>query len=79
MFGRRRNATEFNAEVAADLELEAERLKEQGSSDEDGPLDALRQCDSRSVASPRVESSLHMDFPFSLRPGNRGGASLADL
>jgi DNA-binding PadR family transcriptional regulator len=42
MFRRRRNASDFTAEVEAHLELEAERLKEQGLSDEEARTAARR-------------------------------------
>ena len=42
MFGRKRKPSDFNAEVEAHLELEADRLKEQGLSDEEARMAARR-------------------------------------
>jgi predicted permease len=42
MFERKRKPSDFNAEVEAHLELEAERLKEQGLNDEEARLAARR-------------------------------------
>ena len=42
MFGRKRKPSDFKAEVEAHLELEAERLKEQGLSDEEARAAARR-------------------------------------
>src|SRR6204780_2162753 len=42
MFGRKRNASDFGAEIEAHLQLEAERLREQGLSDEDARTAARR-------------------------------------
>jgi hypothetical protein len=42
MFGRKRKPSDFHAEVEAHLELEAERLKEQGMSDGEARMAARR-------------------------------------
>src|SRR5580700_4658902 len=42
MFGRTRKASDFGAEIEAHLEMETDRLKEQGMSDEDARTEARR-------------------------------------
>src|SRR5271170_2506644 len=42
MFRRTRKASDFGAEIAAHIELETERLKERGLSDEDARTEARR-------------------------------------
>ena len=42
MFGRKRKASDFGAEIEAHLEMETERLKEQGMSEEDARAEARR-------------------------------------
>jgi predicted permease len=43
MFGRTRKASDFGAEIEAHLEMETDRLKEQGMSDEDARAEARRE------------------------------------
>jgi hypothetical protein len=42
MFGRKRKASDFSAEIEAHLQLETERLREQGMSEEDARAAARR-------------------------------------
>jgi putative ABC transport system permease protein len=42
MFGRKRNASDFSAEIEAHLQLESERLREQGLSESEARAAARR-------------------------------------
>jgi predicted permease len=75
MFGRKRKPSDFNAEVEAHLELEADRLKEQGLSDEEARMAAGRTFGNVTRAQERFYESgrwvgwdhLVQDIRFGLR------------
>jgi predicted permease len=88
--GRRRKQSDFSAEVEAHLQLEADRLKEQGLSDKDARLAARRAFGNLTRAQERFYESQHWrlveecwrDVRFGLRmllknPGSTAVAVLA--
>jgi predicted permease len=59
MFGRRRKANDFGAEIEAHIELEIERLRELGLSDEDARTAARRSFGNVTKAQERFYESSH--------------------
>ena len=73
MFGRKRKPSDFNAEVEAHLELEADRLKEQGLSDEEARMAARRTFGNVTGAQERFYESGHWVWWDQLRQDIRHG------
>ena len=75
MFGRKRKANDFGAEIEAHIELEIERLRELGLSDEDARTAARRSFGNVTKAQERFYESSHwlwwdhfwQDIRFALR------------
>jgi predicted permease len=59
MFGGKRKARDFNSEIEAHLELESERLREQGLSEEEARARARRSFGNRAQAEERFYESHH--------------------
>lgn len=84
MFRRKRKQTDFNAEVEAHLEIEAERLKEQGLSEEEARAAARRAFGNVAYAQERFyEASrwvwwdqLRQDIRYGLRMQRRKFATV---
>jgi putative ABC transport system permease protein len=73
MFWRRRKQTDFNAEVEAHLELEVERLKEQGLSEEEARAAARRSFGNVTRAQERFYESSRWMWWDNLRQDVRYG------
>ena len=59
MFGGKRKAEDFNSEIEAHLELEIERLREQGLSEEEARARARRSFGNLTQAEERFYESHH--------------------
>jgi hypothetical protein len=59
MFQRNRKSSDFGAEIEAPIELEAERLREQGLTDEDALTAARRAFGNVTKAQERFYESSH--------------------